>query len=466
MRWAPSLQAQLVLRLAAVLLVAAGVGVAALFHESSQAADALRREELLQRAQELGRLVERGADGTLRVSLSPGLEQAFQAPGGSDLFVIRSEAGNLLATSRPEFAAYMDNWPVGGPEPRYVRVKRFGPTNQEFCALTLQAASPLGTLSVTVARALDEDALAHTVLKEFVRDIAWAIPIFAAAILLVGVWSIRSGLRPLRAVSARAATIAPETTGIRLTDARLPSELQPLVSAFNQALDRLERGLTLQREFTANAAHQLRTPLAVLTAQLNEPLDNASMALLRADVARMNRLIDQLLRIARLDSVPLALDATIDLNAIAAHAVRSLAPWVIGQKRAIGFDAPGEPVWVQGNADAIGDALRNLIENAVGHAPPQTEVTVSVSPDGAVEIADRGPGIATEDRGRIFERFWRGRRSHAGGAGLGLAIVAQIVAAHGGTISVGDAPGGGAVFTLRLTPIDPKRKSGRCDTSS
>src|SRR5262249_51595907 len=169
MRWARSLQTQLVLRLAAVLLIAAGAGVAALLHESSQAADALRREELLQRAQELGRLAERGADGALRVSLSPGLEQLFQTPGGSDLFVIRSESGEILATSRPEFAAYMGSWPPGGTEPRYVRVKRFGPAGQEFCALTLRTASPVGSLSVTVARALDDDALAHTVLNEFVR---------------------------------------------------------------------------------------------------------------------------------------------------------------------------------------------------------------------------------------------------------------------------------------------------------
>jgi two-component system, OmpR family, sensor histidine kinase TctE len=170
----------------------------------------------------------------------------------------------------------------------------------------------------------------------------------------------------------------------------------------------------------------------------------------------MNRLIDQLLRVARLDSVPLAVNTTIDLNAVAADAVRSLAPWAIGRKRTIGFDAPSHPVWVHGNTDAIEDALRNLIENAVDHAPPQTEVTVSVSPDGAVAVADRGSGVAAEDRQRIFERFWRGRAVHGEGAGLGLAIVAQIVAAHGDTVTVGDVPGGGAVFTLRLRAADPE----------
>src|SRR5262249_55802128 len=105
-----------------------------------------------------------------------------------------------------------------------------------------------------------------------------ALPLFAIAILVVGVWSIRSGLHPLRSVAARAATIAPEPTGVRLNDARLPNELQPLVAAFNRALDRLERGLTSQREFTANAAHQFRTPLAILTAQLDELPGSAPIA--------------------------------------------------------------------------------------------------------------------------------------------------------------------------------------------
>jgi len=451
--WPRSLQAQLVLRLAAVFVIATIIGVGGLFYEGVQTADAMRRDELLQRARELARHVERNPDGTIAVALPAELDQVYRASNATDQFSVRSENGQALATSQPEFARATSGWPLGNAEPRYIRLKRFGPAGQEYCALTVGLDSGFGPVSVTVGRAIAGDALAQDILKDFVWDIAWAIPLFAVVMLSVGVWGVRSDLRPLRAVSEHAATIGPETTGVRLATGQLPTELTPLVVAINKAFDRLEQGLTLQREFTANAAHQLRTPLTILTAQIDELAEGTQADKLRGDVARMNRLIDQLLRVARLDTVPMSMEATVDLSAIAAETVKYLAPWAIDQDRAIGFEAPNSPVWVHGNADAIADALRNLVENAVYHTPPKTEVTVIVSINGSVEVTDRGPGVASEDRERIFERFWRGPSVKTSGAGLGLAIVAEIARAHGGAIEVRNAPDGGASFALRLRAV-------------
>jgi signal transduction histidine kinase len=125
---------------------------------------------------------------------------------------------------------------------------------------------------------------------------------------------------------------------------------------------------------------------------------------------------------------------------------RSLRPVHAASERAAAIG----PVRVLGNADAIADAVRNLVENAVHQSPAGGEVAVTVSREGTVSVADRGPGVPEADRQRIFERFWRGRGVTRQGAGLGLAIVAEIAKAHGGSIEVADRPGGGALFALRI----------------
>src|SRR5262249_18218875 len=137
---------------------------------------------------------------------------------------------------------------------------------------------------------------------------------------------------------------------------------------------------------------------------------------LKSDVARMNRIVEQLLRVARLDAVGLDVSAKVDLNAVAEGVVASMAPLALAQDRMIAFLPADPPVHVRGNAGAIEDAIRNLVENAVAHTSRHSEVTVDVALDGSVSVTDQGPGIAPADRQRVFQRFWRN-----GGAGLGLA---------------------------------------------
>ena len=451
-----SLQAQLALRLAGVFLLATALGVGALLYEGMGAADALGNEELARSAAEIAQHVAPDPGGTPRLDLPPKLAQAYQSPGRTNLFAVRGGDGRVIAASEPDLAAVAAARPSAsdaGAEPRPFRLEEFGPAGQDYYGLVVREDSAAGPLTVLVARASDADALAHALLREFVLDVAWVIPLFAAATLAVGVWSIRRGLAPVRLASERAAAVTPDCGGVRLPVDALPSELAPLAAAVNGALDRLEQGFAVQRQFTANAAHELRTPLAILTAGLEALDDGPEVAKLRGDAARMNRLVEQLLRVARLDAALMDTSKALDLRATAAACVEYLAPWVIGQGRALGFDAPEAPVRVRGDADAVADVLRNLVENAVCHAPPGTEVTVAVHPDGSVGVSDRGPGVPPEDRARVFERFWRGRGERQAGAGLGLAIVAEIARAHDGTVEVGDAPGGGAIFTLKLRRV-------------
>jgi signal transduction histidine kinase len=310
--------------------------------------------------------------------------------------------------------------------------------------------------SYHAAKELSDEALADAFVGEFLRDAAWTFPLLAIVVLAVCVWTIRTSLTPVRAASDNAAKITPSSAGVRLPKDGLPAELVPLVGAVNEALDRLEKGFDAQRQFTANAAHELRTPLAILTAGLEALPASTEVDRLRQDAERMNRLVAQLLRVARLDAQPMDVSQPVDLGQVAGQVVRHLAPWAAKSARSLAFEPADGPVIVRGDADALSDAIRNLVENAIAHSPAGEEVTVRVDAPGSVTVTDCGPGVPPELREKIFERFWRSRerRSSGVGAGLGLAIVAEIARAHAGGIAVSEAPGGGARFTLSLAGAD------------
>ena len=304
--------------------------------------------------------------------------------------------------------------------------------------------------SYRIARGLSDEGLADRFVGEFLKEAAWSFPLFAIVLLAVVMLTIRSSLAPVRAASQQAAAITPARSGLRLETSNIPAEIAPLVAAVNGALDRLQAGFNAQRRFTGDAAHELRTPLAILTAGLEALPSSPAVDRLRADLARMTRLVDQLLRVARLDARPLEHRERADLRVLAASVVEQLAPWAVAQKRSVALEAPDHAVWIHCNADALDSAIRNMVENAVTRTAPSTEVLVRVSDAAVVSVIDHGPGIAAADRIRIFERFWRAAGQTSPGAGLGLSIVAEVARSHGGDVLVQDTATGGATFVLRL----------------
>ncbi|MER8972681.1 MULTISPECIES: HAMP domain-containing sensor histidine kinase [unclassified Mesorhizobium] len=445
----------------AVLYVTATVIiVGVLVYRAYDTAGTLNDRELTLRAADLAQSISIDAGGSPRLNLPSKLRSAYQAASGADIYAIRGPENRIIAASPPSFGALVEGWPAATDDPDYFRLEHFGSGSDDYYGLSIRLDSVSGPLSISVARAADADALIRSVLRDFVLDIAWVIPLLVVITLAIGILAIRSVLKPVREVSEMAAAIGPNATGVRLSDEHLPTEIAPLVTAVNRALDRLDQGFAVQRQFTANAAHELRTPLAIITAALDTMEDVGELTKFKADVARMNRLVEQLLSVARLDAIELDTSATVNLNDVAARVVENMAPWVLANDRTIAFNGYVEPVQVKGNAHAIGDAIRNLVENAVHYTAPKTEVTVSTYPDGSVSIADQGPGILAEDRERVFRRFWRGSGAGSQGAGLGLAIVAEIMNAHGGGAIVDDNPNGGATFTLCFVSADPDNSSG------
>jgi two-component system, OmpR family, sensor histidine kinase TctE len=330
-----SLQLRLAVRLALVYVVAIAMAVSFFIYQAYNAAGSLSERQLGLRAADLVRYVSLDAMGTPRLDLPPELAAAYAAASDADIFAIRAADGRVIAASPAKFAEQVAGWPAVTESPSYLRLRNLGSPVRDYYGLSTVLNSLAGPLSITVAHEPEINPLIHTILRGFVFHIGWLIPIFLAITLAIGILAIRSGLRPLREVSQMASAIGPGATAIRLPEHNLPKEIVPLVAAVNRALDRLEQGFMVQREFTANAAHELRTPLAIITGAFDFIEGNGAIAKLRKDVLRVNRLVEQLLRVARLDAIALDVSKTVDLKGTAASVVAALAPWVIERGRTL-----------------------------------------------------------------------------------------------------------------------------------
>lgn len=269
-------------------------------------------------------------------------------------------------------------------------------------------------------------------------------------------------LRGVASVAAEADRINVDQRGIRLSSAHVPEELHSLVGAVNAALQRLDDGMERRQRFLADAAHELRTPIAILQTRIELLPVGEERSRLMLDVARLANLANQLLDLQRLDA-DLSVFRPVNLVDLAAQVTADMAPLAIAAGDEISFDAEVDTVTVTGDAASLSRAIVNLIQNAVVHGGRKTEIRVGVGRDGSLRVADTGPGIAEQHRQSIFEPFNRIIPIDQG-AGLGLSLVRDIIGRHNGRITVGDAPGGGALFEIWLpvaTSARPEPQAGR-----
>ncbi|MFE6096487.1 ATP-binding protein [Streptomyces massasporeus] len=300
--------------------------------------------------------------------------------------------------------------------------------------LKVYAGSPLAAEHGAVRTALTVMLIGFPLLLGVVAAVTWLVT--------------RRALRPVEGIRREMAAITQsEDLARRVPEPDTHDEIARLASTTNETLAALETSVERQRRFVADASHELRSPIASLRTQLEVAAAHPELLDLDGaveDTVRLQRLAADLLLLARLDAGERPSDAKVDLAGLAREAAEGRT----------GVTVDAEPVEVAGSRGQLGRVLANLLDNAQRHA--RSAVTVNVRCEGdraVVGVADDGDGVPEDDRERIFERFVRldaARSRDDGGAGLGLAIARDVAVRHGGTLTAGRGPAGGALFELRL----------------
>jgi signal transduction histidine kinase len=446
----PSLISQLALVHACIGLIALIIGGIVLHHAIANVISEQHQLGLIASGGEvLQRLSRDGREG-LTGKLSPEASRRFNDATGSMRYVVMDPRGEVLATS-PGAAPALPRRQDGELPESFQE----GQDGSRLWGVTRRVMTPHGPVDVQIAEDMDRsyvvlDDVAPAALGPILAVLALgAALLFCASALLLTVM-----LKPLRRAAEQAAGIGQQgRTRIDVRD--MPAEVLPLIRALNGGLDRLDDALAWQRGFSAEVAHELRTPLAIMQAELDLLPASEAQERLRRDVQDLSKLVTDLLEAAEMAGDQPVGDAAFDLAEVATETGQRIDRLAEAEGRRVVPPRRSAEIWVRGNRDALGRALRNLIENALAHSPPGTAVEMSLrgdadAPEAAVAVADRGPGVPPAEREDIFRRHWRAGDTHRRGLGLGLSIAERIVRGHGGRIEVADNPAGGAVFTIVL----------------
>jgi two-component system OmpR family sensor kinase len=394
---------------------------------------------------------------------------------GTAFGVLRNGQGEVVARTnsnffgeevpRPEIPADLEASSSPGIKPFTVGERGGG--SEEFRAAAVEVGEGVSIVAVPLG---DTNATLHQLtVIELVVSAAILIALGAAAWWLVGV-----GLRPLRRMGEVAGQIAAGDLSRRVDPDNDRTEVGRLGRSLNAMLVQIEKAFAERaagerrlRRFLADASHELRTPLASIRGYselyrigaAREPAEvERAMSRIEAESARMGGLVDDLLTLARVDEVREPAREPLDLRELLEDArddARAAAP-----ERQISLNPTG-PVAIEADGDALRRVFANLLRNAIVHTPEGTPVELTLEKTDAwatVKVQDHGPGLPPGDPNAVFERFWRDSEARGrddGGAGLGLAIAAALVNAHGGRVEAENPAGGGALFTVQLPLRSP-----------
>jgi len=303
------------------------------------------------------------------------------------------------------------------------------------------------------------NSILWAVLRSALAPLLFALPLLA----LAAWWAVRRGVAPMKVLGRALAEREPQALQPIAVDG-LPSEMAPMLDALNRLFQRITELMASERRFTADAAHELRTPLTALKLQLDlarRAADPGARAAalddLDAAMSRAAHLVDQLLTLARVEPESLAERASdVDLVELAKEAIVARAPVAADKGVDLGL-ARAAPAHVRGDPASLAILMANLIDNALRYTPPggRVDVAVDAGPAPVFSVADTGPGIAAEERERVFDRFYRGGATAEAGSGLGLSIVKRVADAHHATLRLATPPAGTGLLVEVRFPGPP-----------
>ena len=386
-------------------------------------------------------------DGHWSLNLPPDLAAIYSKGYGGYALAVLGDDNSVIYSSLPNDRPF-----VGGAAKdsgsAFFRQRR---GNSIYFGMVMPITRGSHSALIQVGQNLaNPDVIIDDVVARFLGRIAFlVVPIFIA-LLVADVLLMRRLLGPIVAASHVASAIQPNKPLVRLPTRGLPREVLPLAEAVNQALDRLDAGLRAQREFTADAAHELRTPLAILRTHVDTLLDAKAAHALQSDIDAIGHVLDQLLELAELENFTSGWGEKVDLNEIGTEVVALMAPTALAEHKSVEFSGSPHQAWALGNGEMLFRAVRNLVENAIRYSDGKSPVEVEVALPATIRVKDRGPGIKPAERELIFQRFWRKNRQDKGHSGLGLAIVTKIIQLHGGSVDAANREGGGATVSIVL----------------
>jgi signal transduction histidine kinase len=447
----PSLVRTITLRLAITSLLALLLQLVIVVARTYLDEDDLNRSYVTREARTLLRGVHYGAKG-LQLKRSSIPSHYLGAQSGAYAFRIMGDDGKTIAERNGSTLAEISPWPERPSRTQDLWLLDLDLDRKLYVAGGLRQKIAGRDVWVEVATRGDPEREYLGIVAAEVLDDVW-MPMIPLVVLTLGVAviSVRRSLAGLVRAATQAEGMSPLDRSKRFDISGMPREAAIFAMAINSLLDRVGNLVQAHRMLVARAAHELRTPLSVMTLELGRKEPRVER--LEADVRAMSDTVDRLLTLARLESIEAPETRDLDVGQIASEMVDHLKDWASKTNHRVSLKVC-DPACVSGDAAAIREALRNLIENAIRHTPSGTEIQVTVGPAGSIVVEDNGPGFATHEISELLQPFKKGRDSGEG-AGLGLAIVKQAIDLHHGRIEVGRSSAGGAKFSLTFPQHQP-----------